>query len=533
MEQSPLLVKPSRRVVLSAATAAMLAPLPALASPPNVASPPPVLPRQQVEEALPQLQKLAEDAMQRSGIPGMAIAVVYMDEVIYLKGFGVREEGTPEAVGPDTVFQLASLSKPIAATVVAALVADGAVAWDDPIIRHDPGFAMYDSWVTRQVTLRDMFAHRSGLPDHAGDLLEDIGYDRAEIVRRLRYQKPDSSFRSRYAYTNFGFTEAAVAAATAIGKSWEDLSAVRLYQPLGMKHTSSRFADFAASANRARGHVRQDGKWIAKYTRNPDGQSPAGGVSSSVQDMAMWLRLQLGGGKFGGRQIVAAEALAETHRPQIVRTPPKNPAVDHAGFYGLGWNIEYDAEGRVHWGHSGAFDLGAATCVNLLPAQQLGIIALTNAQPIGLPEAVNRSFFDLVLTGKVEEDWLTLYGQLMAKALAPNYGVAVDYAKTPAQPSPALPPAAYVGHYRNDLFGPIEIVAGDQGLWLKLGPQQQPYPMQHFDRDVFTYQPAGENAAGLAAVTFTIAADQKSASVTIENLDINGQGTFTSALAAP
>ena len=532
MEQPPLLVKPSRRTVLSAVSGGMLAPLPALASPPAPVSHATVPPRQQVEAALPKLQKLAEDTMQRSGIPGMAIAVVYVDEVIYLKGFGVREAGKPEGVDPDTVFPLASMSKPIATTVVAAIVGDGVVAWDDPIVRHDPGFQMYDAWVTRQVTLRDMFAHRSGLPDHAGDLLEDIGYDRAEILRRLRYQKPDSSFRSHYGYTNFGFTEAAVAAAMASGMSWEDLSAARLYKPLGMKHTSSRYADFAASANRARGHVRTDGNWVAGYTRDPDAQSPAGGVSASVRDVVMWLRLQLGGGRFGGKQIVAAEALAETHRPQIVRTPPKNPALDHAGFYGLGWNIDYDADGRVHWSHSGAFDLGVATCVSLLPAQQLGIVALTNTQPIGVPEAVNRCFFDLVFDGKVEWDWLTLYAQLMAAALAPNYGTAVDYAKAPPQPFPALPAAAYIGHYRNDLFGPIEIVASDQGLWVKLGPQQQPSPMHHFDRDVFTYQPVGENAAGPSAVTFTIAADQKAATVTIENFDIDGQGTFSREAAA-
>src|SRR5208282_643540 len=145
----------------------------------------------------------------------------YMDEVIYLKGFGVREVDAPAAVGPDTIFQLASVSKPIAATVVAALVGDGVIGWDDPIVRHDPGFEMYDPWVTRQVTLRDMFAHRSGLPDHAGDLLEDMGWDRDAILYRLRYQKPGSSFRSHYAYTNFGFTEAAVAAAKASGQSWE------------------------------------------------------------------------------------------------------------------------------------------------------------------------------------------------------------------------------------------------------------------------------------------------------------------------
>ena len=145
---------------------------------------------------------------------------------------------------------------------------------------------------------------------------------------------------------------------------------------------------------------------------------------------------------------------------------------------------------------------------------------------------MNRSFLDLVLTGKVEKDWLALYGQLMATALAPNYGTAIDYTKAPAQPSPALPAAAYIGRYRNDLFGPIEIITGDQGLWVKLGPQQQPYPMQHFDRDVFTYQPIGENAAGRSAVTFTIAPDQKATAVTVENLDVNGQGTFPREAAA-
>ncbi|MGH7117251.1 MAG: serine hydrolase domain-containing protein, partial [Stellaceae bacterium] len=488
--------------------------------------------RRTVEDALRQLQRLAEDARQRTGIPGLAIAVVYKDEVIYLEGFGLREAGKPAAVDPDTVFQLASVSKPIAATVMAALVGQGIVGWDDPIIRHDPGFEMHDPWVTRQITLRDMLAHRSGLPDHAGDALEDIGYGRAEILHRLRYQKPDSSFRSRYAYTNFGFTEAAVAAAIAFGKSWEDVSDELIYRPLGMKHTSSRFADFTASANRALGHVRLDGSWVARYTRDPDAQSPAGGASSTARDMAMWLRLQLGGGRLGGKEIVAAEPLDETHRPQIVRMPPKNPAVDYAGFYGLGWNINYDAEGRVQWGHSGGFSLGAATSVSLLPDQQVGIVVLTNAQPIGVPEAVSRGFFDVVLTGKVEHDWLALYGQLMATALAPNYGAAIDYSKPPAQPSPALPAAAYAGAYQNDLYGPIMVAATDAGLAVELGPGRQPFPIQHFDRDVFTYQPSGENAAGLSAVSFAVAADQRASTVTIENLDIDGQGTFTRAAAA-
>ena len=155
------------------------------------------------------------------------------------------------------------------------------------------------------MTIRDLLSHRSGLPDHAGDLLEDQGYSREEMLNRLRYVPTENHFRSDYAYTNFGFTAAAVAAARAAGKTWEELAADRLYRPLGMASTSSRYADFFAAKDHAPGHVRENGKWIAKYQRDPDAQSPAGGVSSSVRDMAQWIRLMLGDGKLGGRPIVA------------------------------------------------------------------------------------------------------------------------------------------------------------------------------------------------------------------------------------
>jgi CubicO group peptidase (beta-lactamase class C family) len=527
MPPSPPFVKPSRRTVLTAAPLGFLSPAAVLSQP----LPPPVPER--IEAALAQLDGLAEMAMSRTNVPGIAIAVVSNDELTYLKGFGLREAGKSELVGPDTVFQLASVSKPIAATVVAAMVGDGIVAWDDPIIRHDPGFAMFDAWVTRDVTLRDMFAHRSGLPDHAGDLLEDLGWGRDEVLYRLRYQKPGSSFRSQYAYTNFGLTEAAVAAAKAAGGSWEDLSAARLYRPLGMRNTSSRYADFAAAANRAPGHVLVGDQWVAKFARDPDAQSPAGGVSSTARDMAQWLRLQLARGRLDSREIVKAAALDETHRPQIVRTPPGNPMVDRAGFYGLGWNIDYDAAGRIHWSHSGAFDLGVATCVNLLPAEGLGIVALTNAQPIGVPEAVSRSFLDLTLTGKVQRDWFAAYRQLFAATLAPDYPI-LDFSRTPAASSPALPATAYTGAYGNKLYGAIEIAAvgtgagagADTGLVLRLGPKQEPHPLRHFDRDVFGYEPAGENAAGPSAVVFTLGADGRATALRIANLDRDGQGTF-------
>jgi len=487
----------------------------------------PAVTEENLNAAIPKLEKLAEQAMQNTGIPGMAIAVVYKDHVAYLKGFGVREVGKPEPVDPDTVFQLASVSKPIASTVVAALVGEKVATWDDPIIKHDPGFQMNDSWVTHEVTIRDMFAHRSGLPDHAGDRLEDLGYDRPAILFRMRYQKPDSSFRSHYAYTNFGLTEAAIAVAKTAGKSWEDLSAEKLYQPLGMKSTSSRYPDFAAAENRARGHVLVDGKWVAKFVRNPDAQSPAGGVSSTVRDMAQWIRLQLSNGKLNGKQIIDAEALAETHRPQVLRQAPEDPSIDRATLYGLGWNVDYDDEGRVRLSHSGGFSLGAATVVSLYPAEELGIVVLTNATPIGVPEAIAKTFFDLALNGKVERDWFPLFRLVVAAALKPDYGTATDYSASPRTPSPPHPAEAYAGSYANDLFGQIEVVEKESGLQLLLGPKKDAFPLKHFNGDVFTYQPAGENAYGLSAVTFTVGAAGKATAVVIENLNVEGQGTFT------
>ena len=510
----------SRRAALVSAGLGLLAPRTVLAETAAVGI------RGRIESYLPALDDLVRETLKQTGVPGLSIAIVHSDQIVCLEGFGVRQAGKPEPVNADTVFQLASMSKPIASTVVAALAGDGLVTWDDPIVRHDPEFAMHAAWVTREITLRDMFCHRSGLPHHAGDTLEDIGYDRREVLHRLRYIKPASSFRSHYAYTNFGLTAAAIAAAKASGKSWEDLSVERLYRPLGMKSTSSRFADFTASPNRALGHVGQDGAWAAKYTRDPDAQSPAGGVSSSARDMAQWLRLQLGRGSIDGREIIRAAALDETHRPQAVSTPAANAMVDRSSFYGLGWGIGYDEQGRIRWSHSGGFNLGAATCVNVLPVEQIGIVALTNTCPIGVPEAICRSFLDLALTGKVERDWLALFGQAMAATMAPEYGTSIDYSKLPERPTAALAANAYVGNYRSDLYGPIWVAATDPELVLKLGPRQELYVLRHFDRDVFTYQPIGENAYGPSAVRFQIGANQNATSLTIENLDTTGQGTF-------
>src|SRR5437762_5301667 len=267
---------------------------------------------EQVTRAIQELEKLAQKQIQENALPGLAIAVVFQDKAVYAKGFGVRDVNTKVPVDADTVFQLASLSKSIGSTVVAELVGAGKITWDSKLSVLDPTFAMFDPWVTREITIRDMFAHRSGLPEHAGDLLEDLGFTRAEILHRLRYQHPGSSFRSHYAYTNFGLTEGSIAAAKAYGLEWEEAAKQKLYTPLGMVLTSSRYADFVARTNKALGHALVDGKWVQKFKLDPDAQSPAGGVSSSVRDVAKRMRLQRAIGKFEGKQVVDRKGLAQT-----------------------------------------------------------------------------------------------------------------------------------------------------------------------------------------------------------------------------
>jgi CubicO group peptidase (beta-lactamase class C family) len=500
------------------------APRRAGAAPANAVTP------ESVAAAVAALPGVVQDAMDRTGVPGVAVAVVYQDVVVHLAGYGVREVGASDAVDADTVFQLASVSKPLAATTVAAIVGDGIVGWDDRVGDLEPTFAMYDPWVSREVTLRDLFSHRSGLVDHAGDDLEDLGYDRAEILYRLRFLRPEGPFRAYYAYTNFGLTAAAVAAADAAGLAWEDLAATRLYERLGLSNTSSRFADYIAATNRAVPHVPADGAYVARYQRQPDAQSPAGGVSSTVRDMAQWLRLLLGNGTVDGEEIVAAAALGETFRPHYPSNQPANPAVQPTGFYGLGWNVGTDPAGRVRLNHSGAFWLGAGTTVSLVPAAELGIVVLTNARPNGVAEAISFSFMDLANTGMVANDYVDALGQYFAEQLAPKYGRLVDYTAPPTNPGPPLELAAYAGDFTNDFYGTAAVALEGDAPVLRLGPDQTAYPMRHYAHDTFLYQPVGENAAGESAVTFTIGADGLAESVTIEILDLSHQGTFTRAL---
>jgi CubicO group peptidase (beta-lactamase class C family) len=490
--------------------------------PPQVAGVP--IPDGQIERAVGQLDASAQAILERSGVPGLAVAVVRDGKTVYARGFGVRKIGERAPVDADTVFQIASLSKSIGATVVAHQVGAGVVKWSTPLVTLLPWFELNDPWITAHVTIGDMYAHRSGLPDHAGDDLEDLGYDRRQILQRLRFA-PLHAFRDDYAYTNFGLTAAAEAVAVASGRDWATLSDELLDRPLGMSATSSRYADYAARDNRAFLHVRTAGGFEPKYQRRPDAQSPAGGVSSNVRDLARWMAMVLDGGSYQGREIVARDALLPAITPQMVSS--KAYAADaRAGLYGYGFGVNVQPSGRVVLSHSGGFSLGAGTNYVLIPSAHVGIVILTNGSPAGAAEALGMEFADLVQFGKVTRDWLAAYAALLAPMNAP-FGTRVGK-ELPANPAPALDLAAYAGTYANDYYGDAVIVRQRDGLMMKIGPAPTEFAFTHLDGNAFTFIPHSENASEGSISTATFATDSsgKVTALTIELLNQAGIGTF-------
>ncbi|MFG1298580.1 serine hydrolase [Xanthobacter sp. V3C-3] len=522
--------RPTPRPLLPLLAALLLAPPAAAQTLPGAVAidasrPPPQtvtaypLPAGRIEQAVARLDGIVADLMKRSGVPGVAVAVVHEGRPLLVKGYGVRKAGESAPVDADTVFQLASLSKAVGAGVVAHAVGRGTVKWDTPVETILPWFTLKDPWVGAHVTIGDLYSHRSGLPDHAGDELEDLGFDRRQVMERLR-ELPLAPFRASYAYTNFGLTSAAEAVATAAGTDWASLSDEVLYKPLGMTATSSRFADFMARADRAVPHVRQDGAFAAKYQRDPDAQAPAGGVSSTARDMARWLGFVLGGGTFEGREVVPQAALLPAMRPETISSPAY-AADARSGFYGYGFGAGVTPSGRVMLDHSGAFILGAATEFALLPTERLGIVTLTNAQPVGLPEAISMSFMDLVQFGEVTRDWLAAYAPLIDPMYTPLGALAGK--SPPANPAPANPLAAYEGTYANPYFGDATVREEAGRLVLSVGPKPRRFTLAHWSGDAFTFRPEGQETAppgSVSQVTFT------DGRMRVELLDDNGLGTF-------
>ena len=475
-----------------------------------------------VEQSFDELDRIVESAMEETGIPGVAVAVVHADEVAYTQGYGVRSIAGGQPVSPDTVFQIASMSKPLSSTIMSGLVGDGVIGWDEPLAESGWTDSLNDPWVSENVTYADLFSHRSGLPGGtAGNDLEAIGYDRTTILERLP-QVPLDPFRERKSYSNWGMTLGGEAAAAAADTSWEQLGDDVLFEPAGMADTSMRHEDFLAAENRAELHVRTDEGWDAVIERQPDQQAPAGGVSSTVVDLAQWVQLHLSGGVLDGEQLIDAEALGATYTPAIDGGGPPPTDERPPSSYGLGWNVGTDANGRVVRNHSGAFSAGASTAVKLVPSADVGIVVLTNGEPIGVPEAIADAYLDYLADGEVTTDWVELW----AERVSGVYGEPLD-TTPPADPTPARPDDAYAGTYANGYVGEAEVVAGADGLAVLLGPDRMPFPLRHLDGDTFIYLDAPELPDFPALAEFVVDESGRATSLTLSSLDGSGLGTVT------
>jgi CubicO group peptidase (beta-lactamase class C family) len=235
---------------------------------------------------------------------------------------------------------------------------------------------------------------------------------------------------------------------------------------------------------------------VNRFVREADAEAPAGGVSSSARDLAQWVRLQLNEGKWNGKSVVDPQALAETWKPQVCRNIPTKPDECPGGqYYGLGWDVGTNAQGKLQLGHSGAFFLGSSTSVYLIPEEHLGVLALSNSLPVGLPESICLHFLDLVHYGKPQRDYLALIGPMMGQMMADSQNSSPDYATLPVPQNsrPAKPGSAYVGKYSNEYFGTVEVIEDKGKLILRLPPRGAYYELAHWDGDVFTYYFASEN----------------------------------------
>jgi CubicO group peptidase (beta-lactamase class C family) len=470
-----------------------------------------------LQKILAAFEKYAEEARKAWQVPGMAIAVVQGDKVVYAKGFGVKELGKADPVNEETLFQIGSTSKAFTAALVGMMVEEKKFGWQDQVVELFPDFQMYDPWVTRQFLVEDVMAQRSGLLSHVGDLQTILGFDRQHIIRTLRYFKPVSSFRSQFAYQNGLFLVAAALIEKYSGKSWEENVQERIFTPLGMSASSTDFQTLRQAKNKATGHViNKDGKvevlpWDWPYHQAPYICGPAGGINSNVLDMGKWLRLQLGQGKFGGKLLLSEKNLEFIQTPKIMAGA--RWGLRH--FYCEAWMYTPRCPYPLIW-HNGGTQ-GNKTMVAFAPEAGVGLVVLSNLVT-ELPEALALAFYDLYFH-QPPRDWS---GKMLQE-----FQEAEKKGKLPPRPASAAPPLPlknYVGTYANPVYGKLVITVDQDNLVGTLGPKQVKISFRSWDRDNFIYTvPEVDQGKAPGGTAFRIGADGRAHSLF---LDVDGGTEF-------
>ena len=464
------------------------------------------------------------------GVPGMAIAIVEGGKVTLAKGFGVRALGSPTPVDADTIFPTGSTGKAFTVAALGILVDEGKIGWDDKVIDRLPGFQMYDPWVTREMTIRDLLVHRSGLGLGAGDLLfvPRTNLSRAESVRRLRYIKPATSFRSGFAYDNILYMVAGELIEAVSGETWEKFVAERVFKPAGMLHSTSDNDVRFAAADRAQPHARVKGPFrgIGEQTaldeRDDLGRTaaPAGGLAISANDMARWLLIQLGGGKLpeGNGRLFSEAAHDEMWRPMVLQpiTPrPDNlkPTQPMFNTYALGWDVRDYRGAKIVW-HGGAV-FGFLAAVVLIPEKHVGFSILINSEDGEIIYGLLFELLDFYL-GQPANDWPTKFRALKRQRLDDALKSFQSAAASPANVGPSLPLQRYAGTYADPWYGNIDIAQADGKLTIdfKSTPRMGGI-LEHWQYDSFITR-FDDKTIEPAYVTFGLNADGKVERITMK-----------------
>ena len=420
---------------------------------------------QALQATLPaDLDVYVASSMKTFDVPGMAVAVVKDGKVLVAKGYGVRKLGDPTPVDEFTMFGIGSNTKAFTTAALATLVDEGKLSWDDPVYQRLPGFVMYDPYVSHEMTIRDLLTHRSGMGLGEGDLLfwPATTYTRNDIIFKLRFMKPASSFRSRYAYDNLLYMTAGQIIPAVIGTSWDDYIRQRIFTPLGMTHSNVSNSSFKPGDDYASPHSRVDGKLQVIPFEVLDNVGPAGSINSCAADMAKWVQLQLNHGKFAGRdaRLFSEKNSREMWSPQTIlptgdSPPPLAALKTNFADYALGWGLR-EYHGRKLVGHTGGV-AGFVSRVMLVPEENLGVVILTNAEEDGA--------FDSILYHVIDDylhvsptDWIASYKQLKdtEEKEATETMKKAEGARD-ANSKPSLPLEKYAGVYNDAWYGPITI----------------------------------------------------------------------------
>jgi CubicO group peptidase (beta-lactamase class C family) len=462
----------------------------------------------------PGLDAEAARIMKAFEVPGIALAIVKDGKVIVAKGYGVRKIGEPVPVDAQTLFGIASNTKVFTATALGLLVEEGKIAWDAPVINYLPWFQMYDPYVTREITVRDLLVHRSGLGLGAGDLLfwPPTTYTRKEIVRRLRYIKPATSFRSAYAYDNLLYSVAGEVIEAVSGKAWEDFVTERILAKVGMKWTNVRHSAASEGGNVATTHAKVDGVVrIVKPSTN-DNTNPAGGINSCAEDMAKWMLVLLGRGQLAdGTRLFSERTYRELTTlvtPMPLGNPPPELATLKANFngYALGLRLR-DYRGLKVVTHTGGL-AGYVSQVWLVPERNLGIAVLTNQEAEEAFAALTMFIADYYLEAP-KTDWLNAYLKVRARAdTATAETLKKASATRDASSKPSLALEKYAGMYNDAWYGDIEIAVEGGKLVMRFTKSPALVgDLEHWQYDTFLVRWRERELRADAYVTFSLNPD--------------------------